>query len=115
MSDNGKTVYIKTGLSTKDKWKGIEKTCELEKLSFEMVLDNTQPVEKVTETIKKVVKPAENQDSVELSPEDVIDDYIELLQLHLDDTLYAKENCDFLVAYVWRTIFLTYPKVNKKF
>lgn len=111
---NGKTVYIKTGLSTKDKWKGIEKTCELEKLSFEMVLDNTQPVEKVTETIKKVVKPAENQDSVELSPEDVIDDYIELLQLHLDDTLYAKENCDFFGSIRLEDYFLNLPKSKQK-
>ncbi len=30
----GRTVYIKTGFSTKDKWKGIEKTCQLVDVGF---------------------------------------------------------------------------------
>ena len=33
---NSTKVYIKTGLSTKDKWKGIEKTCQLAGLTFEV-------------------------------------------------------------------------------
>lgn len=32
----GRTVYIKTGFSSKDKWKGIEKTCELTGISFSL-------------------------------------------------------------------------------
>lgn len=33
---NGKKVYIKTGFATKDKWIGIEKTCQLARLTFEL-------------------------------------------------------------------------------
>ena len=37
---HGKSIYIKTGFSTKDKWKGIEKTCELVGITFNLYEGN---------------------------------------------------------------------------
>lgn len=44
---NGRTVYIKTVFSTKDKWKNLERICQLASISFsigERGMDVTSPV-----------------------------------------------------------------------
>ncbi len=92
---NGYTVYILTGLSSKAKWQSIEKTCQLAGISFEIDGETqplTKPVQKSKENpaVSVAVNNSETADSVRL--EDIIDDYIEIIQRGLEDVLYKSDN-----------------------
>lgn len=55
-------VYIKTGFATKDKWKGIEKTCQLAGLSFELSGETKTVTKSVTQNqVKPAVANVNNQ------------------------------------------------------
>lgn len=75
---NGKTVYIKTGFSTKDKWKGIEKICQLVNTDFliKETEESSTPAHFVTNSQED---PANNENLIEC--------YIKLLHYRLEDIL----------------------------
>lgn len=97
---NGRTVYIKTGFSTKDKLKGIEKLCELagmdfideDKSIFEDFPEQNADIEADT---NKTASVDIVDDIPKLQPSNplsefmsVAEDYIEILELSLEDVVY---------------------------
>ncbi|MCM1506457.1 MAG: hypothetical protein NC177_04900 [Ruminococcus flavefaciens] len=66
---NNTKVYIKTGFSTKDKWKGIEKTCQLAGLSFELSGETKAVTKSFTQNqVKSTVANVNNQNVKSTQP-----------------------------------------------